>query len=108
MIGATVHELKTWPEYWDALAGGFKKVEIRKNDRSFREGDYLLLRQWVPNRNTIRISKGEEDELLVGEYTGRCVMAKVTHILTSHSPPGGLLPTGYVAMSIDVLDVKRE
>lgn len=43
-----VHELKTWPQYWDDVAGGKKPFEIRQNDRDFRVGDYLLLRKWDP------------------------------------------------------------
>ena len=40
------HELKTLPEYFDAVQKGTKTFEIRKNDRNFKVGDLLyMLRQ---------------------------------------------------------------
>lgn len=39
----TVHKLKTWPTYWDAVARGEKLFEVRKNDRFFQAGDIVEL-----------------------------------------------------------------
>ena len=39
-------ELKTWPKPFASILSGFKKHEIRVNDRDFREGDELCLREW--------------------------------------------------------------
>lgn len=44
-----VHELKTWPEYWDAVRSGRKTFEVRRNDRGFRLGDILELVRWCPH-----------------------------------------------------------
>ena len=44
----TRHELKTWPKSFASILSGFKKHEIRVNDRDFREGDELCLREWNP------------------------------------------------------------
>lgn len=38
-----VHQLKTWPTYWDAVARGEKSFEVRKNDRAFQTGDIVVL-----------------------------------------------------------------
>ena len=39
----TVHELKTAPIYFDAIARGDKLFEVRKNDRFFQCGDIVEL-----------------------------------------------------------------
>jgi Domain of unknown function (DUF3850) len=61
----TRHELKTWPRLFDATLSGFKKHEIRVNDRDFKEGDELLLREWDPDKRA---------------YTGRHVIAVISYM----------------------------
>lgn len=56
---------KTWPEYFEAVATGKKKFELRLNDFEVREGDTLLLEEWDPKTK---------------EYTGRKVEKKVTYV----------------------------
>ena len=34
-----VHELKCWPEYFEAVISGAKTFEVRKNDRDFAVRD---------------------------------------------------------------------
>jgi len=65
----TRHELKTWPHSFSAILGGFKRYEIRKNDRNFQVGDELFLREYRPEAQT---------------YTGRTLVATVTYMT-----PGG-------------------
>lgn len=40
------HELKILPLFFDAVARGEKTFELRKNDRGFRVGDRLVLKEW--------------------------------------------------------------
>ena len=77
-----VHELKTWPEPFEAVWGGEKTAETRRNDRNFQVGDHLALHEYHPE---------------VEAYTGRSVLVKVTHLLKDWQREG------YVTMSIRVV-----
>ncbi|EAF8203415.1 TPA: DUF3850 domain-containing protein [Listeria monocytogenes] len=62
-----LHELKTMREYFAAVAEGRKTFEIRKNDRDFKVGDYLLLKDfeetytgWVALVKVIYITNYEQ------------------------------------------------
>jgi hypothetical protein len=72
-----VHELKTDPEVFAMTFCGSKNFEIRKNDRDFKVGDTLLLRETV-------FSGDEMKEGRRLEYTGRVLTRMVNYIL-----PGG-------------------
>lgn len=41
-----VHELKCLPEYYEAALLGKKSFELRKDDRKFKVGDLVLLREY--------------------------------------------------------------
>jgi len=80
-----LHELKSWPDYYESVALGIKRFEIRENDRNFYPGDLLHLREWDP---------ATED------YTGRHLVAKVLDIWRDLE----WVERGYVVMSIVVLE----
>jgi hypothetical protein len=63
------HTLKTWPEYFKAVASGAKSFEVRLHDRDFRVGDTLILQEYDPQ---------------VRAFTGQTHTATVTYLL-----PGG-------------------
>lgn len=67
----TLHELKTWPPYFGAVADGSKPFEVRKDDRGFTVGDVLWLREWEPATQ---------------EYTGRDCHRRVTYVLRDYVP----------------------
>lgn len=81
----TQHELKTDPSAFDALWDEIKSYELRKNDRKFKVGDILDLRDF---------------DAELGTYGGRWIIAEVTHMT-----PGGKygLPTWLCCMSIRIL-----
>ena len=87
----TVHQIKSWPKYFEATLHGEKTAEFRRNDRDYIEGDYLLMREWNPE-------KAEQKP-----YTGRYLLAKITHIMEPEEPWIGI-PPGYIILSIKVLD----
>lgn len=95
----TVHELKIWPDSFAALVAGDKKAEFRENDRDFRVGDVLVLKEWVPRRYAL--TKRMETESYIDHYTGDELRATVTHILDGLTNNFGV-PPGYVVMSIVV------
>ena len=42
------HELKCWPEFFDAVDRGDKTFEVRRDDRGFQVGDTLRLHRYRP------------------------------------------------------------
>lgn len=84
----SLHELKTWPEYFERVRSKAKRAEFRRDDRPFRDGDTLLLREWDP---------------ATGEYTGRRIWAYVTDVAR-----GGVIPEGFAMLSISLLTYRDE
>ena len=76
-----IHELKIQDEYLNNLKFGYKKAEIRLNDRDYQVGDIL---KFINNGD---VSVGDEDFYLY---------FKVIHI---HSGLG--LERNYIAMSVE-------
>lgn len=69
------HELKVWPRFFDAIAQGTKRFEVRRDEpgRRFEIGDVLDLREWNPRSRS---------------YTGRSMHRRICYIA-----PGELLRT---------------
>lgn len=77
-----IHDLKCHPDPFSATRHGQKRFEFRRNDRNFKVGDLLRLREWDPQTEI---------------YTGQVIERGVGYIL--HGPEFGI-PSGYVCMSI--------
>jgi len=73
------HELKILPQYYSAVVSGLKTFEVRYNDRDFKVGDTLILKEY----NGV-------------SYTGRKTNVVVTYIVDDPS----YCKEGYVIMSI--------
>lgn len=86
-----IHDLKCWTEYFDLIADGTKTFEIRKDDRGFKVGDVLHLRNYDPH---------------TGTYVGDSINAEVIYLINAYDFPG--LTIGYVAMQIRVLGESEE
>jgi ASC-1-like (ASCH) protein len=56
---------KIWPEYFEVVAEGKKKFELRLNDFEIKEGDMLILEEWDPKTE---------------KHTGRKIEKKVTYV----------------------------
>jgi Domain of unknown function (DUF3850) len=64
--GPVEHVLKCWPQFFDAISAEAKTHDLRRSDdRDFRVGDVMLLREFDPNKNT---------------YTGRTLKVAITYI----------------------------
>ena len=74
-----IHKLKIQPKYFEQIRSGIKTFEIRKNDRGFNTGDYLLLQEWDCG------------------YSGEELIVRVTNILKDYQFPG--ITSGYCIMS---------
>ena len=61
------HELKTWPIYFEGTLSDRKSFEYRKDDRGFRTGDTLFLREFSNNPHKDKRYTGRNMRLLVKE-----------------------------------------
>lgn len=68
-----IYGLKILPEYFEAAISGRKNFELRRNDRDYKEGDVIILREW------------DEDQ----EYTGRSFAVGIKYVL-KNCPEYGL------------------
>lgn len=54
-------EKKIWPEYFELVRKGEKKVELRLADFDLKEGDILVLREWDPKTKQFTGRKIEKE-----------------------------------------------
>jgi ASC-1-like (ASCH) protein len=57
---------KTWPEYFEKVLSGKKKLELRLADFDVKEGDVLILEEYDPNTK---------------QYIGRTIKKKISLIM---------------------------
>lgn len=78
----TRHELKSWPVYFRALVSGVKTFEVRRgNDRTYRAGDELFIKEWDPKTE---------------RYSGLDLLMRVTYVM--HRDP--FLPEDIWVMAV--------
>lgn len=82
------HEIKCWPAYFHALADGRKTFELRRDDRDYRAGDTLHVREWCPT---------------AADYTGRALTFGVSYVLRKHPEFG--LEGGFAILSLTPAEV---
>jgi hypothetical protein len=71
-----IQELKCHPSSFNAVLSGAKPYEIRRNDRDYCVGDWLVLCEWDPSKDSVL------------RYTRRIVAAEVKYM--SHGGQWGL------------------
>ncbi len=80
-----IHHLKTVNPYFDEVWEGNKTFEVRYNDRVFKEGDTIVLREYSRSDG----------------YSGREIEAKIGYVLEQFIG----LADGFVAFSL--IDIQR-
>ena len=75
------HELKTVQPHFNNILLGWKTFEIRKNDRDFKNGDTVILKEYDAQNNF---------------FSGRKVTAEIENVITDF--PG--LEPGYCIFSL--------
>lgn len=88
-----IHKLKLNSCYYDDSASGIKTFEIRKNDRDFKVGDILELREWIWS--------GFDGK---GTYTGNVHWKVITYILDDEE----YLYEGFVCLAVSPIAEPKE
>lgn len=81
--------MKIRAEYFESWLKGHKRCEIRANDRGFKVGDELVLREWDGKK-----------------YTGRAMKTEVLHI-DDIQQTLGLYDAGHVPKAIGLPKTKK-
>lgn len=79
--GAKVHDIKIAASYYDDVASGRKRFELRKNDRGYKVGDSLKMLEFKD-----------------GKHTGRIIDAEIIYMLEEYAG----LEEGYCILGIEV------
>lgn len=101
------HEVKTWPVPFEAVMSGKKTHEVRKFDRDYMVGDFLVLKEFIPhkecNGSGVLPDNGDTWPCCPephGEYTGASIKVRVSYI----TQPGKFgLPENLGVLSIQRL-----
>ncbi len=83
-----LHELKTWKEYFQLVASGDKPFELRKNDRGFKTGHELLLKEYDKDTR---------------EYTGETLHRIITYVLQGKEAENFGLKEGFCVMGLAII-----
>lgn len=76
-----MHELKTWPNYFEHMLSGAMPFNVRNDmDRNFQRGEYAHFREWNPDKQ---------------EYTGRDIIGEVTFVFATFGLSQGHVAFGF-------------
>lgn len=97
------HELKLWTVFFEDTYR--KPFELRRNDRGFKVGDRLHLREWDPEVYAAKLetfgdakdTEAAVEAANVAAYTGRECMREVIYLLPEGSPG---LAEGHVGLGL--------
>lgn len=78
-----LHELKILPEYFVEIKNGYKTFEVRKDDRDYKQGDIVILKEYKSH-----------------QFTGREIKAWITYVLRDRN----YCKDGFCVMSIKCIN----
>jgi hypothetical protein len=79
------HDLKSWPDYFQPIWDGRKRFDMRRDDRPFKPGDTVRLREYLPESQA---------------YTGRVLVADIAYVQRPHKGCPVLVSAGFVILSL--------
>jgi hypothetical protein len=88
---AMVHHVKCNPPHYQDIAIDVKRADLREDDRDYRAGDILHLREYDPTPTPY------DDPCTIVGYTGRCCIRRITHVLL-----GGQFGLDYTAVALSL------
>ncbi|GKT04442.1 DUF3850 domain-containing protein [Furfurilactobacillus entadae] len=94
-VHAMTHELKIDHDYLREIQMGIKTFEIRKDDRDYQKGDYLLLQDYSEGRG-VYVNNGSRSK--------NATMVKVLGVFGRTDDERTYCKEGYVTMSIKVVN----
>lgn len=81
-----IHAVKATPQYFADIISSKKTFEVRKNDRDYKENDYIALNEYA-------LRKGSPEN---NRYTGRSVLFRISYVLDNPE----YCKEGYVVLGI--------
>jgi len=84
----TIHRVKSWSHFFDAIVNGDKLHDLRKNDRDYKVGDTIVLRRY---------------DMKNGRFTGEECERKISYITNNQFPcaySSAVLPHDYCILSL--------
>lgn len=89
------HCVKCLPPYFAAIRSGEKTFDVRRDDRGYQRGDFIVLQEFDPSRIQTP---------MCGRYTGEEERREITWILTGGQ--FGIEP-GYVVLALKEISHER-
>lgn len=86
----SLHEVKSWSHFFDAIKAGKKVHDLRKNDRNYNVGDVIRLKRY---------------DNINGFFTGESLEAEISYITDNRVPcaySSAVLPHDYCILSLKV------
>ncbi len=80
------HKVKIWPEQFRAVKDGRLTAQIRRADRDYQRGDFIML---------LEFDAGHD------KYTGANCCVEITDVQPADAPPRGMLD-GHVLLSVSL------